>query len=116
MRRVSETDHQQYRIVGDYHVNMAFPDACLCCHDALLGTILIDGVCFRCWVEQEIKPLRAEHRTLVDAVEQDEYLLRKLASGEWRVKMISGSSSGMKKLATILLALLPQDSEEGGGE
>ena len=64
----------------------------------------------------DLHDLRAEHRTLVDAVEQDEYLLRKLASGEWRVKMTSGSSSGMKKLAIILLALLPQDSEKGGEE
>ena len=63
---------------------------------------------------KKLRDLRAEYRTLVDAVEQDEYLLRKLASGEWRVKMISGSSSGMKKLATILLALLPQDSEKDG--
>ena len=74
---MSETDHQQYRIVGDYHVNMAFPDACLCCHDALLGTILIDGVCFRCWVEQEIKPLRAEHRTLVEAARNVDAAFRK---------------------------------------
>ena len=67
-------------------------------------------------LRESLRDLRAEHSALVEAVEQDEYLLRKLASGEWRVKMTSGSSSGMKNLATILLALLPQDGETEEGE
>ena len=49
---MNEETSKTIKRVGNYSMMIVEPDACIACHDALWGTVIIDNVCLECSLKE----------------------------------------------------------------
>jgi len=48
--------------VGNYSIGQSYPEDCIKCHNAKYATVIIDGLCLDCYLEECISDFLDEER------------------------------------------------------